>query len=234
MNLRFHLLLASACALLTLPALRADGFGPNDVVVYQSPDATSPVLMHLPASDARLADAAPILDAAKAAQGWEKLVLSGGVSAYFIKPATQPALSAPTPVTAATPAPAPAPVPAPTPARAPAPTKVTAVTPVSAATPPLTVTATPAPKQADAADVPKFFFGTLKLRTDTKLSGPVNAHYVLYSDKGLVIALVDLNDVVLGSSVVDYLGKTVKIYGTAYNGLSGPYPIIHTLTLQAL
>jgi hypothetical protein len=232
MNFRFHLLLAAALGLLVTPALHADGFGPNDIAVYQSPDTTSPVLMHLTPDDARVADAKPILDANKAADGWETLMLPGAVTAYFIKPAAKAALSAPTPAPIASPALAPAPALAPKPA--PAPAKVTAVTPVSASTPPLTVTAIPAAKQVDPAEVPKFFYGTLKLRTDTKLSGPINAQYVLYSDKGLVIALVDLNDVVLGSPVLGYLNKPVKIYGTAYNSLSGQYPVLHTLTLQSL
>lgn len=97
----------------------------------------------------------------------------------------------------------------------------------------MAVTAIPAPPQpAESPGLPHFYYGTLRLRTDTKISGPINAQYVLYSDKGQVIYLADLSDVVLAGPVVALLDKPVKIYGTVYNGLSGPTPIIHVLTLQ--
>jgi hypothetical protein len=307
MNLRFHLILAAALGLLAAPVLRADGFGPStDLAVYLSPDATTPVFQRLKPDDTRLANAKPILDLAKAAEGWETLDLPGPfpgfvptdksrqdlsvtpgtpvhttaddaspvlgnapaspaliltstdvawsqvnfpgpVTVYFIKPAPAPAASAPTPVppVAAIPTPAPAPAAVPTPAQpsapatvtppasVPPPATVTAITPVTAVTPPVAVTAIPAPpKPAESPGLPHFYYGTLRLRTDTKIGGPINAQYVLYSDKGQVIYLADLSDVVLAGPVVALLDKPVKIYGTVYNGLSGPTPIIHVLTLQ--
>ena len=168
----------------------------------------------------------------KAAGGvWTAVSYPGPVTVYFLKPEAKTAVS-PAPAAAAPPAAVMAPTPAPRPAQAPSPV-VTAVAPVAAATPPVIVTAVPVAKQSDPAEVPHFYYGTLALRTNPKIGGPTNAQYLLYGDKGQLIALVDLNNVVLPNPVVTSLDKSVKIYGTAYPGQSAPYPVIFAVTMQA-
>jgi hypothetical protein len=198
--------------------------------IHLAADAASPVLGN--ASDN------PALTLTSAGVDWSQVNFPGPVKVYFIKPAVKPVAAPPTPAPAPASASAPAPAPAPVavataiPAPAPVPAPVSVVAPVTAVTPPLKVTAIPGPAQAPAADLPHYYYGTLKLRTDTKISGPINAQYVLYSAKGLVIALVDLNDVVLASPVAALLGQSVKVYGTTYTGLSSSTVVIHGLTLQ--
>jgi len=194
--------------------------------VHTAADDASPVLGNAPDN--------PALILTNAEVTWSQVNFPGPVTVYFVKPATMPAPVAPAAVApAVVAAPTPPPVAAPIAPVAP-PVKVTPIAPVVAATPPLTVTAIPAPKQADPGDLPRFFYGTLKLRTDTKIPGPVNAQYALYDNKGALIGLVDLNDVVLGGPIVAYLDHPVKIYGTTYNSPRAIHPILHALTLQTM
>jgi len=69
-------------------------------------------------------------------------------------------------------------------------------------------------------------------RIDVVEYGPVGGDMAFTPAKGDLIALVDLNDVVLANPVLAYLDKPVKIYGTAYAGLSLPFAVIHALSLQ--
>jgi len=280
MNSRYSFLLAAALGLTVAAASAADNPAPSgDISVYLSPDAAKPALLHASAGDARLADAKPVADTAKAAEGWQVVSLSGpfvgyvtskaGHKDFSIDPGTPVHVSAdenspvlglaaqkpllsisspgvdwsevsfPGPVTAyfqasalkaasvaATPAAAIPPV---STISAP-PTRPATATPVTALTP---VTAAPTAKQADPNDVAHYYYGVLKARTDLKINGPTNAQYVLYSNQGQLLALVDLADVVLPNPVIAYLDKSVKIYGTAYPEAHMPSVVIHALTLQA-
>jgi hypothetical protein len=190
--------------------------------VHLLADEASPVLGN--ASDS------PALVLTSADVQWSQVSFPGPLTGYFLKSA------------AATPAAAPAPAPKPAPAPmvvTPTPTLpaqiVTPMQPVSAATPALAVTPMPAAKPTtDPTDLPHYYYGILKPRTDLNINGPVNAKYLLYGTKGELIALVDLNDVVLSTSVQNFLNKSVRIYGTAYPGSSLPFATIHAITLQTM
>jgi hypothetical protein len=65
------------------------------------------------------------------------------------------------------------------------------------------------------------------------MGGPINAQYLLYSEKGELVALVDLSNVVLGRPVGEYLGKSVKVYGTAYTVGNLPSLVISAQMMQA-
>jgi len=269
-----------AFGLTVTAAAAADNPAPTgSIAVYLSPDTGKQALLQVGTGDARLADAKPVADAAKAAAGWQVATLAGPFVGYVqsktahkdysITPGTpvhvspdenspvlgtaaqKPFLSVsspgldwsevsfPGPVTAyfqigapKAVAPAVAAVPAtpPTPAVSAPPTRPAGVAPVATLIP---VTAAPAAKQADANDVAHYYYGVLKSRTDPTIGGPTNAQYVLYSNRGQVLALVDLSDVVLPNPVVAFLDKSVKIYGTAYPETHAPAVVIHALTLQA-
>jgi len=210
------------------------GFVPTDKAKDGTVAAGAPVHLSMDDVGPVMGNAAetPALAVKTAGAVWSTVSFPGPLTVYFIKPASK-AVAAPAPVAATPPAAIMAPAPALAPAPAPTPVNVTAVPVVSAATPPITVTAVPATKLVDPSAVPNFYYGKLALRTDPKIGGPTNAQYVLYGDKGQVIALVDLNNVVLPNPLVAYLEKTVKIYGRAYPGRSAPYPIIFALTVQA-
>jgi len=273
--------LAAACGLFAAVAAGADTPAPaGDVAVYLSTDATKPALLHLSAGDASLADAQPVLDAARVIEGWRVAVLPGPFTGYVATKTTHKDLTVtpntpvhvspdenspvlgpapsnpfltitspgidwsevsfpgPLPVyfIAAAPKPATpavAPTPAPTPAVIAPPTPPPTVTPVTAIPAVTAVTAVPAATQADPTEVGHYYYGVLKLRTDLNIGGPTNAHYVLYGPKGQIVALVDLNDVVLPNPVITYLNKAAKIYGTAYPEPSLPFAVIHAFTLQA-
>jgi hypothetical protein len=100
-------------------------------------------------------------------------------------------------------APAPPPAPAPTPP-APAPTP-----PAQAAPPPVAV-AVP----ANAANLPHYYIGILKLRTNPTIGGPAEAKYILVNN-GQLLALVNLDKVILPGPASDFVGKRVSIYGIA-------------------
>jgi hypothetical protein len=123
---------------------------------------------------------------------WAKVAMPGPATVYFQgKPA--PATPAPTQTT---PTPKPGPV-----------------LPPPVVAPPITSPATPI--GGGSADLPRYFYGILKLRTDTKLDGPSSAQYILVDGNGAIIAVVDLNRVILTTPLNDYLGKFVKVYGAA-------------------
>ncbi|HTB63075.1 MAG TPA: hypothetical protein VK737_05760 [Opitutales bacterium] len=194
--------------------------------VHLLADDKSPVLGNAPDSPALILTSADVL--------WSQVSFPGPITGYYLKAA------------ASTPATTPAAMVV-TPTPTPPPTVVTPTKTVSAATPPLTaVNPTPTAKPAaamakpastantpDPTDIPQYYFGTLKQRTDLTISGPVNAKYLLYGTKGELIALVDLNDVVLSTSVANFINRSVRIYGTAYPGHTVPYVTIHAITLQA-
>ncbi len=177
--------------------------------VHATPDENSPVIGTAPAS--------PLLSVKSPGIDWCEVSLPGPVTAYF---QSAPKAAAPA-VVAVTPAPTPA---------APAAT-ATPTRPMLPAT--TTVTAVPVGKQADPADIAHYYYGVLKQRTNLNIYGPTNAQYVLYSEKGQVLALVDLNDVVLPNPLVNYLNKSVKLFGTAYTESSLPFAVIHATTLQS-
>lgn len=145
---------------------------------------------------------------------WSTVSFAGPVTVYFHKAAPVAAPPAPTPV-----------VVTPAPTVSPKPSAVTAL-PVASV-----VTATPT-ATASATDVPHYYYGVLKLRTNPALGGPINAQYLLYSDKGALVALVDLNNVVLGRPIAEYLGKPVKLYGTAYSASNLPSVVINAQMLE--
>ncbi len=270
MNSRTSFLFAAAFGLTMVAAVGADNPAPaGNIALYLSPDATKPALSQVSAGDAKLADAKPAPDAAKAAQGWHVVSLSGPFTGYVttkashkdfsVTPGTPVHVSAdenspvlglstnnpllkissagvdfsevsfPGPVTAYFLTGAAAGTASPTPAVSAPPTHPAAVTAVTAVT---AVSATAPTRQADPSDVGHYYYGVLKSRTDQKIAGPVNAEYVLYSSRDQVLALVDLNDVVLPNPVVAYLGKAVKIYGTVYPESHVPFVVIHALTVQ--
>lgn len=78
-----------------------------------------------------------------------------------------------------------------------------------------------------------YYYGTLKLRTNPAIGGPTNAQYVLYSNKGQVLAVVDLNEVVLPNSIATYLNKSTKIFATAYNDPNVPILVLHALSIES-
>lgn len=182
--------------------------------VHAAPDEKSPVIGTTPAN--------PLLSVKSPGSDWCEVSLPGPMTAYFqIAPKTAtPAAVAATPTPAATPAPAPA---------APAAT-ATPTRPMLPAT--TTVTAVPVGKQADPADVAHYYYGVLKQRTNLNIYGPTNAQYVLYSDKGQVLALVDLNEVILPNPLMNYLNKSVRLFGTVYTESSLPFAVIHATQLQ--
>ncbi len=276
MKLRFAIL----PGMLLTAALAAADAPAGDLALYLSPDATKPALLKVSAGDARLANAAPMTDAAKAAEHWRSVSLPGPFTGYVpsnsthkdlsVNPGTpihmapdenSPVLGATTanplmsisspgldwsevsfagPVTAyfiATPpaaVPAVAAPPSPTPAAtpsapaAPAAPASTAMMPATA-----TVTAIPAGKQTDAGDMAHYYYGVLKLRTNPAIGGPTNAKYVLYSNKDQVLAVVDLNDVVLPNAVATYLNKSAKIFATAYNDPKVPILVLHAVSIES-
>ncbi len=283
-------LLFSLAAASVLSAAGADTPPANTIAVYLAPDASQPALLQVPAADARLADAKPATDTAKAAQGWKQVSLAGPFTGYVqssttrkdmsvrdgtpvhiaaevnspvlgtapASPAlvvTSPAIdwcqvSFPGPITvffqptppaaaistpAATPA-APAATTAPTVANTAPAATATPTRPSAApgAPPPPTPTQPAATaKKADASDVGHYYYGTLKYRTNPTIRGPINVDYALYNSRNEVVALVDLNDVVLPGSPAAFLGKSVKVYGTAYTDASLPFAVIHAQSLQA-
>jgi hypothetical protein len=144
---------------------------------------------------------------------WSTVSFPGPVTVYFQKAApavATPMAAAPAPVTAVAATPAP----------------VTAL-PAAAV-----VTATPT-ATATATDVPHYYYGVLKLRTNPAMGGPINAQYLLYSEKGELVALVDLSNVVLSRPAAEYLGKSVKVYGTAYTVSNLPSLVISAQMMQA-
>ncbi len=198
--------------------------------VHTAPDSNSAVLGNSPSNPA-LVIKSPGID-------WSEVSYPGPVTAYFLIAPSKPAAPtvAPAAAVAATPAPTPtASTPAPASAATPAASGINALPtrPNGTLPTPSRVTATPAGKQADPSDIAHNYFGVLKQRTDTKIGGPTNIRYVLYSAQNQVIALVDLSDVVLPNPLVNYLNKSVKIYGTVYPDSSLPFAVIHAVTLQA-
>ena len=144
---------------------------------------------------------------------WAKVTMPGPATVYFqgpAAPATPPAADAPAP-TPAVPAAKPAPVLPP---------------PVLAQ--PLTSAATPL--GGGSADLPRYIYGILKLRTDTKLDGPPSAQYILVDGHGAIMAVVDLNRVILTTPLNDYLGRFVKVYG-AVEANNGFPPVLLKATL---
>jgi hypothetical protein len=124
----------------------------------------------------------------EAVQGaWSQVTYPGPLLLYFLQIKTPP--------------PAPAPAPAPTPAPAPAPV----------ADIPTTVVANPA--SGDSSNLPRYYVGILKLRTNPLTGGPASAQYLLISPNGQLLALVDLSNVMLPGPAANYLGKNVRIYG---------------------
>jgi hypothetical protein len=233
----------------------------GDVALYLSPDTTTAAFLQVPADDARLAAAkpdrtgwqivtlpgpftayvqsnhthkdltviagTPIHAAASSSSpvlgiapqtpplsikepdiDWSTVSYAGPVTVYFksAAPVAQPAVAAPAVVSPVVSLPV-------------QPTMVTAQPAVA------TVTASP-------AQVPQYYYGVLKLRTNPVIDGPINAQYLLYSDKGALVALVDLSEVVLGGPVANYLGKSVKVYGTAYTAKNLPSVVIRGQMLQ--
>jgi hypothetical protein len=127
---------------------------------------------------------------------WAQVTFPGPVSLFFL---------------GSPPAPPPPPPPAPPPA------PVLTEAPVAAPAAPA-VSATPS-----TGRLPRYYLGILQLRTDDKISGPSSAKYVLYGPDGLPIAIVDMNAVILPTSMQNYLGRYVKIYGVpeASNDMPG-------------
>jgi hypothetical protein len=270
MNHRLHPSLAAACGLFFAVAMHAADTTATsvDVALYLAPDATTPAFLHVPASDARLANAQPT------ANGWESVTLPGPFTAYVQSNRIHKDLTviAGTPVYAGASSSSavlgnasdnpplsiqkpevdwsevsfPGPLAvyfqmnAPSAPATPAAATLVTATPVAVTAAPVSptaVTALPAAATVTAvsaapADVPHYYYGVLKLRTNPFISGPINAGYVLYSDKGQFIALVDLSNVVLGSPVADYLDKSIKIYGTTYTASNLPSVVINAQMLQ--
>jgi len=174
--------------------------------IHAAANSSSPVLGLAP-QNPPLSIGTPEID-------WSDVSYPGPLTVYFQKsaPVATPAVVAPAVVTPVTAAPA-------------QPAVVTAQPLVA------TVTATPA-ITAPSAAVPQYYYGVLKLRTNPTINGPINAQYLLYSEKGALVALVDLNNVVLGGPVADYLGKSVKLYGTANSKDNLPSIVIYAQMLQ--
>ena len=189
--------------------------------IFLTTDDASPVLGNAPE--------APPLKVRSMSANWSTVSFPGPLTVYFVKPAAKPAVINAVPAAAMAPAPVLAPAPM---ADTTAPVKVTAATPPLTASAPTRVAAVPAPKQADPADVPRYYYGVLALRTNPKISGPTNAQYLLYGNQGELVALVDLGNVVLPKPLVAYLDKPVKIYGTAYANSGMPKAVIYALTMQ--
>jgi hypothetical protein len=103
---------------------------------------------------------------------------------------------------------------------------------------PTPVPATPAPAApavaatTDTVNTARFFTGVLKMRTDPKIQGPINAKYLLEGSKGRLLALVDLSEIALPHPLVNYLGKTVKVYGYIHPTPDPPYAMITAKLLQ--
>jgi len=192
----------------------------KDTPIHSAEKADSPVLGTAPDS--------PIVKVANVDGDWAEVSYAGPVTVYFLKiptpvstaPATTPVAAAPAPAPAAA-TPAPAPVIA-------APTRPTAVTPVAA----VPASTTPAPIKAAPTDIARYYYGSLKFRTNPITAGPINAQYLLYASDGTFVALVDLSGVVLPNPVASYLGKPVKIYGTPYTMSSLPSVVIRATMLQ--
>ncbi len=174
--------------------------------IHAAANSNSPVLGTAPEN--------PPLSIKEPEIDWSEVSYAGPVIVYFQKAGPTATPAAATPM-AVTPAPAPA--------------KPSAVTALPQAT---AVTATPTVIAA-ATDVPHYYYGVLKLRTNPFIDGPINAQYLLYSDKGALVALVDLSEVVLGNPIANYLGKPVKVYGTAYTAKNLPSVVIRAQMLQA-
>ena len=121
---------------------------------------------------------------------WLEVTYPGPEVLYFLQ------VKAPPP-----PAP-PAPPPAPAPPVAPTPEPESVASPNASAT-------TSAPNQ------PHYYIGTLKLRTNPLIRGPVSAQYILVGNDGQLLALVDLSDVILPGPADEFLGKSVRVYGAS-------------------
>jgi hypothetical protein len=176
--------------------------------IHAAANSNSPVLGTAP-DNPPLSLLSPDID-------WSTVSYAGPVTVYFQKAAPAAMPAAPTPVTAA-----------------PAPVAVVSPKPVAVTAQPVAtvVTATPTATAA-ATDVPHYYYGVLQLRTNPALGGPINAQYLLYSEKGALVALVDLSNVVLGRSVAEYLGKSVKVYGTAYTVSNLPSIVINAQMVE--
>jgi hypothetical protein len=117
---------------------------------------------------------------------------------------------------------APAPVPAPpplVPAVAPAPAPPAARPPAAVAVP------------ANAANLPRYYIGILKLRTNPTIGGPVEAQYILVNN-GQLLALVNLGNVILPGPASNFVGKRVSIYGIAEPAPDSLVALIQAQLLQ--
>jgi hypothetical protein len=85
---------------------------------------------------------------------------------------------------------------------------------------------------ANAAEMAHYYYGTLQLRTDRKISGPINAQYILVGASGQLLALVDLNSVIPAKPIAELLDKQVKIYGVTHATPNFPYAMVTAQSLQ--